>query len=94
MPVDPSTVIALTSSYRESGLSGLEPVGIVCGYEHSSKSVNLGRSEAVTNLQEKAAEVGCTHVFNIQFESWTVGHPNNGDYGSRAIGDAYRPQRE
>lgn len=84
-------VIVLTSTYRESGLTGLKPVGILFGYQHSSKGVNLGRSEAVKNMQEKAAEVDCTHVFNVQFESWTVGHPNNGEYGSRATGDCYCP---
>lgn len=84
-------VIVLTSTYRESGLEGLKPVGIIYGYEGSSKGANLGRSEAVKNMQIKAAEAGCTHVFNVTFESWTVGHPNNGDSGSRATGDAYRP---
>jgi hypothetical protein len=83
-------VIALTSSCSESGVKGLEPVGILMGYQYSSKGVNLGRADAIEKLKIEAEANGCTHVFNVQFESWTVGHPNNNDYGSRATGDGYR----
>jgi hypothetical protein len=83
-------VIVLTGSYADSGLKGLEPVGILMGYHGSSKHAQLGRVEAVEKLKIEAEAAGCTHVFNVRFESWGVGHPNNSEYGSRATGDAYR----
>ena len=83
-------VIVLTSSYADSGLKGLEPVGILMSYHGSSKHAQLGRIEAVEKLKIEAEAAGCTHVFNVRFESWGVGHSNNNEYGSRATGDAYR----
>lgn len=86
-------VIVLTQSYHDSGLTGLEPLGIVFAENYTDKRFR-SRDRALMKLQELAASRGASHVFNLKFDENYCGHPSNDDWTCRVIGDAYRSVEE
>jgi hypothetical protein len=86
-----SPAIVLTVSYSNSGVeTDLSPVGILFG-ECWSEARPLCRMRAIEELAVKAGAAGTTHVFDVKFEEWVSGHPNNGNYRCIATGNGYRP---
>lgn len=79
-------VTIFTQSYRDSGLEGLVPMGVVFVKDWICE----GKAGAIEAMRKQLTDKGIQFVFNCHFEFSYWGHPDNGKYTCEMMGDAYR----
>lgn len=83
-------VMILTSSYRDSGLTGLKPVGLIAvGVLAEFGAIGHAVDEATGVLEAKARSLGCTHVLNVTLRTFTHTSEEGPHTICQAQGDGY-----